>query len=110
LTPSRGKPAPYPALRDPKLRQKARLKVATRRYTESMRDLRTLTPQEFARAERRLRYPAPGSKIEAAKLFGVDIFSLIEQLRLSPAERSRQMQRLATSAESLRGGAQRAKR
>jgi hypothetical protein len=75
-----------------------------------MKELRALKPLEFARAERRLRYPAPGSKIEAAKRFGVDLFSLIEQLRLSPAERSRQMEQLATSAESLRGAARQGKR
>jgi hypothetical protein len=75
-----------------------------------MKELRALTSEEFARAEERLRYPAPGSKIEAAKHFGVDLFSLIEQLRLSPEERSRQMQELATATESLRGAARRAKR
>jgi hypothetical protein len=74
-----------------------------------MKELRALTPEEFARAERRLRYPAPGSKIEAAKRFGVDLFSLIEQLRLSPVERSRQMQELATATESLRGAARQVK-
>jgi hypothetical protein len=40
----------------------------------------------------------------------VDLFSLIEQLRLSPAERSRQMQQAATAAESLRGAARQVKR
>jgi hypothetical protein len=34
-----------------------------------------------------LRNPRPGSRIEAAKNYGVDLTLLIEQLRLTPAER-----------------------
>ena len=49
-----------------------------------MRELRALTSDEFALAESRLRNPAPGSRIEAAKEFGVDLTLLIEQLRLDP--------------------------
>jgi len=50
-----------------------------------------------------LRSPAAGSKIEAAQKFGVDLLLLIEQIKLSPAERARRMHALAQSAESVRG-------
>lgn len=45
--------------------------------------------------------------MEAAKSFGVDISILVEQLKLSPAERARRMHLLAQSAEALRGRARR---
>jgi hypothetical protein len=35
----------------------------------------------------RLRHPAPGSRIKAARDFGVDLNLLIANLRLTPAER-----------------------
>ena len=70
-------------------------------------DLRPLTPEEFARAERRLRHPKPGSRIEAAALAGVDLTLLIEQLRLTPAERVRRMHLACEAAEAVRGAARR---
>jgi len=69
--------------------------------------LRALTPEQFARAEYRLRHPAPGSRIEAAKSYGVDLTLLIEQLRLTPAERVRKMHEAAQAAERVRGAARR---
>jgi len=54
---------------------------------EIVRELRALTPEEFERAAERLRNPAPGSRIEAAKKYGIDLTLLIEQLRLTPEER-----------------------
>lgn len=68
-----------------------------------MRELRALTPEELARAEERLRNPAPGSKVEAAKKYGIDLTLLIEQLRLSPAERVRKMHDFCDSMEKVRG-------
>jgi hypothetical protein len=73
-------------------------------------ELRALTPEEFARAEQRLRNPAPGSRIEAAKEFGIDLTLLIEQLRLTPAERASRMHSLAQLADNVRGAARRLKR
>jgi hypothetical protein len=73
-------------------------------------ELRALTPEEFARAEQRLRNPAPGSRIEAAKEFGIDLTLLIEQLRLTPAERASRMHDLAQLADRVRGAARRLKR
>ena len=68
-----------------------------------MRELRALTPEELARAEGRLRSPAPGGRIEAAQRYGVDLTLLIEQLRLTPAERARKLQRATQSLEKIRG-------
>jgi hypothetical protein len=72
-----------------------------------VRELRALTPEEFQRVAERLRNPRPGSRIAAAKEHGVDLTLLIEQLRLSPAERVRKMQDLAEAVERLRGAARR---
>ena len=68
-----------------------------------MRTLRALTPEQLARAEDRLRNPAPGSRIEAARDYGIDLTLLISQLRLSPAERARQLEDAATALEKIRG-------
>ena len=72
-----------------------------------MKVLRTLTTDEFVRAEERLRNPAPGSRIEAAKKAGVDLTLLIEHLRLSPAERARRMMAVTETAARVRGAARR---
>lgn len=74
-----------------------------------MDTLRPLTGDALARAIDRLRNPKPGGKVEAAIEFGVDVTLLIEQLKLSPAERADQMHRLAQAAESVRGNAARTK-
>lgn len=68
-----------------------------------MKELRALTPEEFERAAEKLRHPAPGSKIEAAQKYGIDLTLLIEQLRLAPAERAQKLQRDSQSAEKIRG-------
>jgi hypothetical protein len=68
-----------------------------------------LTPEELARAEARLLNPAPGSRIEAAKKFGIDMTLLISQLRLSPAQRARQMHEVCQLAESVRGAVRKRK-
>ena len=72
-----------------------------------MKELRPLTPEQFARAEAKLRHPAPGSRIEAAQKYGIDLTLLIEQLRLTPAERVRKLERAATALEKVRGAARR---
>jgi hypothetical protein len=68
-----------------------------------VRELRALTPEEFERAAEKLRNPAPGSRIEAAKKFGIDLTLLIEQLRLTPEERVRRLHEASQSAEQIRG-------
>ena len=75
-----------------------------------MRALRALSPEEFARAEEMLRNPRPGSRIEAAQKQGVDLTLLIEQLRLSPAQRVERMEGLLREMESVRGAARRRSR
>jgi hypothetical protein len=67
--------------------------------------LRALTPEELARAEARLLNPAPGSRIEAAKKFGIDMANLISQLRKSPTERARDMQEFCHFVDTVRGAA-----
>lgn len=68
-----------------------------------------LTDEALARVIERLRNPKPGGKVEAASQFGVDVTLLIEQLKLSPAERARRMHSLAVAAESARGAATKTK-
>ena len=42
-------------------------------YIRIVKQLRALTPEEFARASERLRNPPPGSRIAAAKEYGIDL-------------------------------------
>lgn len=57
----------------------------------------------------RLLNPAPGSRIEAAKKFCIERTLLISQLRLTPAERARQMREVCQIAENVRGAGHRRK-
>jgi hypothetical protein len=66
-----------------------------------------LTPEQFARAAERLRNPAPGSRIEAAKKFGIDLTLLISQLQRTPEERLRKLEEVSTELEEVRGIARR---
>ena len=61
-----------------------------------------LTAEQIATAERRLLNPEPGSRIAAARDFGVDLSLMLEQLRLSPSQRAAQMQDVCRSAELAR--------
>jgi len=72
-----------------------------------VKELRALTREQLARAERRLRHPAPGSRIEAAREYGIDMTLLIEQLRLTPAERAVKLESASEAMESVRGVARR---
>jgi hypothetical protein len=54
-----------------------------------------------------LRNPRPGSRIEAAQRFGIDLTLLIATLRVPPAERARAMLEFIEVAEKVRGAAQR---
>ena len=51
----------------------------------------------------RLRHPVPGSRIAAARDFGIDLNLLIANLRLTPAERFIRMHAACVAAEQLRG-------
>ena len=72
-----------------------------------MKKLLPLSPEQLARAEQRLLNPAPGSKIAAARDYGVDLTLLIEQLRLTPEERGRKLERATEALEQVRGIARR---
>jgi hypothetical protein len=72
-----------------------------------METLLPLTPEQFARAQVRLLHPAPGSRIEAAKRYGVDLTLLVEQLRLTPGERAKKLEAATTALGKVRGIARR---
>ena len=72
-----------------------------------MKELRALTPAELARAEERLLHPRPGSRIEAAGEYGIDLTLLVEQLHLTPRERARKLESAATALDQIRGAARR---
>ena len=74
-----------------------------------MSELRSLTPEALARAEARLRNPAAGSRMEAAKKSGVDLTLLISSLRLTPAERARRMEENCELMLKNRGAARRSR-
>ena len=70
-----------------------------------MKEYLPLTAEQLAQAEERLRHPAPGSRIEAAQTYGIDLTLLIRNLRLTPAERVRNMHDAAAALERIRGAA-----
>jgi hypothetical protein len=72
-----------------------------------MRELLPLTPEQLRIAEERLRNPAPGSRIEAAKKYGIDLSLVIEQRRLTPAQRAEKMESASEAVEQMRGIARR---
>jgi hypothetical protein len=72
-----------------------------------VKTLRPLTPEQLARAEDCLLNPVRGSRIEAAKDHGIDLTLLVEQLRLTPAERARKLERASKVLEQVRGTAHR---
>jgi hypothetical protein len=68
-----------------------------------MKTLRPLTPEQFAHAEYCLLHPARGSRIEAATNYGLDLTLLVEQLRLTPAERAMKLELASAELEQVRG-------
>jgi hypothetical protein len=68
-----------------------------------MKTLLPLTPEQFARAEHRLLNPVPGSRIAAAKSYGIDLTLLVEQLRLTPDERVRKLEATVQALNEIRG-------
>jgi hypothetical protein len=68
-----------------------------------------LSPEQLARAVARLGDPRPGSKIAEAQRCGVDLSLLIENLRLTPAERVRRMLDLIETMVEVRGAARRSR-
>jgi len=72
-----------------------------------VKELLPLTPEQLARARRRLLHPAPGSRIEAARNYGIDLTLVAAQLSLSPADRVGAMHDACAAAEQARGAARR---
>lgn len=66
-----------------------------------------LTRAQLARAEERLLHPPKGSRCEAAREAGVDLMLLPEQLRLTPDQRARKLERATRALEKVRGAARR---
>jgi hypothetical protein len=58
-------------------------------------------PERLERAIARLRHPRPGSKIEAAQRFGIDLTLLISNLRMSPAQRIAGMESLLKDVRKI---------
>ena len=56
-------------------------------------------------AEEKLLNPPPGSRIEAARAYGIDLTLLVGRLRKTPEERVRDLQRAITGLEAVRGKA-----
>lgn len=54
------------------------------------------------RAEEKLLHPSPGSRIEAARVHGIDLTLLIERLRRTPEERVRDLQQTLRGLEAVR--------
>jgi hypothetical protein len=68
-------------------------------------ELLPLSPERLAIAGERLRHPAPGSRIAAARDYGIDLTLLIENLRLTPEERIDKLQSAMDAFEEIRGAA-----
>jgi len=58
-----------------------------------------MTPEQRKLALQLITHPPRGSKLAAAKKFGVDLSLLLENLSLTPTERAR---KLSSGAKSLR--------
>jgi len=61
-----------------------------------------MSPQTRARAIELITNPPPGSKLAAAKEYGVDLTLLVENLELSVTERIRKLSSVATFLEKMR--------
>jgi hypothetical protein len=72
-----------------------------------VKELLPLTPAQLARAEELLRNPPPGSAIEAARAYGIDLSLVISHLRMTPEERVRVMHDASATAAMVRGAARR---
>lgn len=69
-----------------------------------------MTLEEHKRLYELIQNPPPGSKIEAAKKFGIDLTLTLRRLLLTPTERAREMEGALRLVEELREAAARTKR
>jgi hypothetical protein len=65
--------------------------------------LKQLTEEQLEQVRAKMLNPATGSKLAAAKEFGVDLSLLLENLRLSPQERVERMLGAMRLLAKLRG-------
>jgi hypothetical protein len=68
-----------------------------------------MTREEENRLFALIANPPPGSKIEAARDFGVDLTLLVNNLKLTPDQRVRKMESAMRFAEQLREALRQAK-
>jgi hypothetical protein len=61
-----------------------------------------MTRAEHIRVTELIAEPPPGSKLAAAKEYGIDLTLLVEHLELTPAERLRQLAKAQPLMEELR--------
>jgi precorrin-6x reductase len=57
---------------------------------------------DIKRVEEKLLNPRPGSKIAAAKEFGIDLTLLVRKLKLTPEERIRELDDFVETVEQIR--------
>jgi hypothetical protein len=67
-----------------------------------------MTPDEKARLKALIDNPPPGSKIEAAKKFGVDLYMTLRRLEMTPTERVRELESVSRFVQKLRKAPRRA--
>jgi hypothetical protein len=61
-----------------------------------------MTREEHQRLYELIQNPPPGSKMEAAKNYGIDLTLLLHSLTLTPEERAQEIEAALRSAEALR--------
>jgi hypothetical protein len=71
--------------------------------------LRAMTREEHERLYALVQNPPSGSKMEAAKEYGVDLTLNLRRLLLTPTERAREMEGALRFVEQLREAAARIK-
>ena len=77
-------------------------KTSQRRRRAKPRMERPITRAAEKRIRKLIENPPPGSAIAKAKEFGVDLYSVLENLKLTPAERFRRGDANRMFAEELR--------
>jgi hypothetical protein len=89
--------------------QTAKLGVKFKKRPEHLKRLKyvqeTMTREEHERLYALVQNPPPGSKMEAAKVFGVDLTLNLRSLTHTPTERVREMEAALKFAEELRRAA-----
>ena len=70
--------------------------------------IKKATGEQMSTLEEKLLYPKPGSKISAARDFGIDLTLLLGRLRSTPEERLQDLQDVMMFDEEIRGAARKA--